>query len=101
MEVETDQSDEELESRDNEREAAGSDVSSEQSETEEEDESDISSEGEEEEEEEEEEERDVREEGATRGRGFTAVALDRVQEDREKGKAVTEQISKSCTGLHH
>lgn len=93
LESDTDQSDEEVVSRDDEGEVAGSDVSSAESETEDENESDTLSDGE--------RERDGEEGGVAKGRGFTAVALDRVQEDREKGKAVKQQISKSVTVLHH
>ena len=103
-----DQSDEEVESYDN-QEKRGGDLGSiglsfSATESEEEEDGGEEEEGEEEEEgggeeeEGEEEEEGVKEggreeEGEGEGGGFTALAMDKVQEDIEKGKAVREQIS--------
>lgn len=86
------QSDDGVGSRDDEgeiaeQEAADRDSLSEESESENEEESDISSEGV--------EEGDGEDKKASEGGGFIALAMNRVQEDLEKGKAVKEQISES------
>ena len=102
LESETDQSDEELESGDNQEERRGRlgplrlSFSVSESEEEERGVSDEEEEGRKEGGAEEGE----REEEGERGGGFTTLAMDKVQEDIDKGKAVREQISESATPIH-
>ena len=101
LESETDQSDEELESGDNQEERRGRlgplRLSFSVSESEEEEEERGVSDEEEEGRKEGGAEEGEREEEGERGGGFTALAMDKVQEDIDKGKAVREQISESAT----
>ncbi|CAI8025287.1 hypothetical protein GBAR_LOCUS14626, partial [Geodia barretti] len=96
LESETDQSDEELESGDNQEERRGRlgplRLSFSVSESEEEEEERGVSDEEEEGRKEGGAEEGEREEEGERGGGFTALAMDKVQEDIDKGKAVREQI---------